>query len=73
MNVIYMNPELENSILGDVDGYSQEGIDLMDEYLESINGYFFSLTSDDPEHTIERGKTVAAEYGFETLVVEHLS
>jgi hypothetical protein len=31
------------------------------------------LTSDDPEHTIERGKTVAAEYGFETLVVEHLS
>jgi hypothetical protein len=73
MNIIYMTPELEDSILGDVDGYSQEGIDLMDEYLESINGYYFSLTSDDPEHTIERGVTVASKYGFETLVVEHLS
>ena len=72
MNVIYMNPELEYSILGDVDGYSQEGIDLMEEYLDSINGYFFSITSDDPD-SIEIGKTVAAKYGFDTLVVEHLS
>ena len=73
MNIVYMTPELEDSILGNVDGYSQEGIDLMDAWLEKCNGYFFSLTSDDPEHTIERGKTVAAKYGFETLVVEHLS
>jgi hypothetical protein len=72
MNVIYMTPELENSILGDVDSYSQEGIDLMEEYLDSINGYFFSITSDDPD-SIECGKTVAAKYGFDTLVVEHLS
>ena len=71
MNIVYMTPELEDSILSGVNPYSDEGQELFRTWCEENEAYYYSYA--DGNSDISRAKAIARLGGYKSILVEDSS
>lgn len=71
MNVMYLTPELEDSILCGVQPYSQKGMDIFQDWINRNNVYYYVATRE--AFNINDGIRTAERLGCDAVLAEDLS